>query len=551
VSAIPQDAPSKLSLEGSDPADFPVRQRLREALLLVGFCLFLFFYGLGQFGLVGADEPRYAQVAREMLQRHDWITPTLGGKPWLEKPPLYYWQAMIAYRIFGVSDWAARLPSAVDASLIVLAVYMFLRKLRPGFLVDGALITASVAGILGFARSASTDMPLAAMFSLALLSWYAWWETSRKLYLSAFYVFVALAALAKGPIAPALAGVVILFFALAAGDVRILLRTLWLPGLALFILVALPWYIAIQTRQPEFFRIFILEHNFARFGSNLYHHEQPFWFYLPVAALALVPWSVFVAAALFETVRGWWAERATLFQSSDALSFFLLLWLVVPIFFFSLSHSKLPGYIMPAIPAGPLLVTEYVRRHVDDPPSTGLNTLHALLASAILVPAFNVAYLVLQHRLPLGRGLVVASVIALIVAIGIAITLAGKLRLRLLYFVTLVPVVLAVASLIRIGSPMIDQTLSARPVARQLSSMEMKPLPVAVLGVRRETEFGLAFYRNQTISRYEISGVPEGEHLLVTPAGARNVVAKLTGNRRVSFLGDFAAQNLDFYWIGK
>jgi len=101
VSAIPQDAPSKLSLEGSDPADFPVRQRLREALLLVGFCLFLFFYGLGQFGLVGADEPRYAQVAREMLQRHDWITPTLGGKPWLEKPPLYYWQAMIAYRILA------------------------------------------------------------------------------------------------------------------------------------------------------------------------------------------------------------------------------------------------------------------------------------------------------------------------------------------------------------------------------------------------------------------------------------------------------------------
>ncbi|PYX40483.1 MAG: hypothetical protein DMG81_06045 [Acidobacteria bacterium] len=105
--------------------------------------------------------------------------------------------------------------------------------------------------------------------------------------------------------------------------------------------------------------------------------------------------------------------------------------------------------------------------------------------------------------------------------------------------------------MIRIGSPVIDQTLSARPVARRLSSMEMKPLPLAVLGVPREMEFGLAFYRNQTISRYEMSGVPQGEHLLVTPAGARDVVAKFVGHRRVSFLGDFAAQNLDFYWIGK
>jgi 4-amino-4-deoxy-L-arabinose transferase-like glycosyltransferase len=182
-----------------------VNQRTREWLLLAGFCIFLFFYGLGQFGLVGADEPRYAQVAREMLERHDWITPTLGGRPWLEKPVLYYWQAMIAYSLFGVRDWAARLPSAVDASLIVLGVYFFLRKLRPGFHLDGALMTASAAGLVGFAHSASTDMPLAAMFSLAMLGWYAWWETSQKIYLAAFYVCLALAVLAKGPVAPALA----------------------------------------------------------------------------------------------------------------------------------------------------------------------------------------------------------------------------------------------------------------------------------------------------------------------------------------------------------
>ena len=96
-----------------------------DLLLLVAFCGFLFFYGLGAFGLVGADEPRYAQVAREMLERSDWVTPTLLGKPWLEKPPLYYWQAMVAFRAFGVSDRAARLPRSVDAALLVAAIYFF------------------------------------------------------------------------------------------------------------------------------------------------------------------------------------------------------------------------------------------------------------------------------------------------------------------------------------------------------------------------------------------------------------------------------------------
>ena len=90
-----------------------MNERLRaltDWVLLAGFCAFLFFYGLGSFGLIGADEPRYAQVAREMLARHDWITPTLGGVAWLEKPALYYWEAILSYRLFGVSDWACAYP---------------------------------------------------------------------------------------------------------------------------------------------------------------------------------------------------------------------------------------------------------------------------------------------------------------------------------------------------------------------------------------------------------------------------------------------------------
>jgi len=149
-----------------------------DILLLAGFCTFLFFYSIGQFGLIGADEPRYAQVAREMLDRHDWITPTLGGRPWLEKPPLYYWQAMLVYSLFGVSDAASRIPSAIDATLLVVAVYFFFRKFRRGVETDAALITASCAGIIGYARAASMDMPLTAAFAIGMLAWWAWRESA-------------------------------------------------------------------------------------------------------------------------------------------------------------------------------------------------------------------------------------------------------------------------------------------------------------------------------------------------------------------------------------
>ena len=120
------------------------------------------------------------------------------AKPWLEKPALYYWQAMLAYSIFGVSDWAARLPSAVDATMMVVAVYLFLRRFRPGFQLDGALMTASASGVIGFARAASTDMPLAAMFSIAMLAWYAWYEGAGRRYLALSYIFLGLASIGQG-----------------------------------------------------------------------------------------------------------------------------------------------------------------------------------------------------------------------------------------------------------------------------------------------------------------------------------------------------------------
>jgi 4-amino-4-deoxy-L-arabinose transferase-like glycosyltransferase len=528
-----------------------------DVLLLAGFCAFLFFYGLGQFGLVGADEPRYAQVAREMLQRRDWITPVLGGQPWLEKPPLYYWQAMVAYSLYGVSDGAARVPSAFDATLLVVAVYIFLRRFRPGVELDGALITASCAGVIGYARAAGTDMALASTFSIAMLAWWGWRESGKRAYLAAFWFFVALGTLAKGPVAPFLAALIIGSYAAAAREFRVVVRTLWLPGIALFCAISLPWYFAVQLRNPEFFRVFFLQHNLERFSSNLYHHHAPFWYYLPVTFLALVPWAVFVTAAFAESARVWWAKKSTSAQVNDncetQFRLFLLLWLIVPVVFFSISQSKLPGYILPAVPAGALLLADYLRQYLkqqeDETPAKWLVVLHAVLAGACIVPALLAGYVAMQHRVPLGQSMIGALVFGGVLAAGVAYTLFSRAGLRMLRFVTLIPVVLAVAAVLKIGSASLDQALSSRPLARQIASVETYSLPLAVYGVRRETEYGLAFYRNQAIVRYERDSVPAEEHLLVASENSRTEVVRQVADRRILLLGHFAPQHVDYYWI--
>ena len=114
----------------------------------------------------------------------------------------------------------------------------------------------------------------------------------------------------------------------------------------------LPWYIAVQLRNPEFFRFFILEHNLARFSEDVYHHRQPFWFYLPVFLLAMMPWTLVLILARCRTRRLIWSEGKEAFSSpEDSWALFLLIWMFVPILFFSASQSKLPGYILPAVPA--------------------------------------------------------------------------------------------------------------------------------------------------------------------------------------------------------
>ena len=316
-------------------------------LLFVGFFLFyglIPIFGGDQLGLVGADEPRYAQIAREMLAAHTatcdavhasivpsslrgaalkasyqclmggTVTPILYGKPWLEKPALYYWRAMGYYRELGVYDWTARLASATGALALIILAFLHLKRFRPGGHLDAALIMVSAVAMFAFSRGASTDMQLAAPFCIGMLGWYAWYETGKKFWLFDLYFFGAAATLAKGPVAPFLALSIICLFLGLRREWSALRRTIWIPGIVLYLVMVLPWYIAVQRRNPTFLNEFFWKHNLERYTTNLYHHHQPFYYYLVVLILGMMPWTALSFRALIDGLSTSFAEWKVRFK---------------------------------------------------------------------------------------------------------------------------------------------------------------------------------------------------------------------------------------------
>jgi 4-amino-4-deoxy-L-arabinose transferase-like glycosyltransferase len=522
-------------------------RRSIDLIALLAFCGFFFFAGIDLIGLVGADEPRYAQIAREMLARQDWVTPVLYGHPWLEKPPLYYWCAMLSYKAAGgVSDWAARLPSVILCSLMIFFIYVWTRHFRRGMQLDAALITAGSAMVIGFGRGASTDMPLTVMFTAAMLCWYGWHSNQNRGWLLGFHLFCSLGTLAKGPVAIVLPGLIIVVFAALRRDGRLLLRTLWPPGILLYLAVALPWFIVVQRANSEFFRVFFLQHNLARYTTDVYRHHQPFWYFLPVTLLALAPWTIFVIEAVTDALRDW---RFSVQQPPGAedLRTFLTLWLLLPIIFFSFSQSKLAGYILPSVPAGAILLADFIRRREEAQvkPSSWMSLLHALFCAAMLAAALIVPFRLL--KLPMSRtAMIVAAALALTAILALWLSLHNH-GYRVLRFVTLVPVVIAFALVLRGTAPIIDVLQSARPVQAAISALGQVPT-VAVYDVPRSVEYGLGFYRNQYIPNYEHE-TPDVDHLVVAASGSQNELEYWLPRRSVTRVGGFGWQHLDFYLV--
>ncbi len=341
-------------------AKAPITAWLLPIGLLMGLVFFLFFYQLGSYSLFDMDEPRYAEAAREMLERGNWITPTFNYDLRFDKPVFFYWLIAIAYKVFGVSEFSARLFSAISASLMVFMVYFVGRtQVSSKFGLFSAIILASCLQMIGLARMSVTDMTLACFMTATTLCLFKVAQSSPRWWVAAG-VLSGLAVLTKGPVGIVVPGGILLIYAAMNGQFKKVFWTPWFPlGVALCGVVALPWYWLAYQENGQIFLDALFLHNMTRYNDVVSGHSQPWYFYSLVLLVGFLPWTAFLPAALV-----YWHKKSKALpggllhtqEGAPRLFLFGMVWAMFVFTFFSVAQTKLLTYILPMFPGLALMV---------------------------------------------------------------------------------------------------------------------------------------------------------------------------------------------------
>ena len=376
------------------------------ALLAVAACIF--FVGLGSLPLTEPDEGRNAEVAREMIVLHDWVTPHYDTLTYLDKPAVFFWLVAGSMRLLGTSEWAARFPSALAALGTVLLVWWLAKRMfgdSAGIAAGLILTTAPL--VMVFARVVVFDMTLTFLVTLTLVSfWLAHTsEAPRRGLEYAMFAGAGIAAITKGPVGFLVPLFVILVYAGVQRRFASLTRVAWLPGIAIFLAVSLPWFIAVSLRNPGFPRYAFWDESILRFTTGHSRRGGSLFYYIPVFLLGFLPWSFTLLFAGLNRFKRWKRIR----EHDHAAEAFLLCWAATVFVFFSISHSKLPSYFLPAIPPLAVLMgkiwTAEVGRDPAHPRPDWLTAGYALLIALGLLLAVAPAWLQTSsiHKLAVAR----------------------------------------------------------------------------------------------------------------------------------------------------
>ncbi len=339
---------------------------------LIGWLAFL--WHLGSTGLVDETEPLFAEAARQMTVTGDWVTPYFNGETRFDKPPLIYWLMAIAYQLFGVNEWAVRLPSAIGAiALMFFAFYTLLTTQPTQFrykqvvlpLLGAALIALNPQTIV-WARTGVSDMLLTSCIGISLLSFFLGYtfkdNITKKSWEAPFwylvcYVFLALSVLTKGPVGIVLPGLIIITFLLYTGNLTKVIKEMEIiKGVIIFMVMTLPWYIlVIRQHGWDYINSFFGYHNFERFTEVVNGHGAPWYFYFLVVLVGFIPWSIYLPIAILRVKfwhRSWWCQQ----PRGSQLSLFAFFWFSGIFIFFTIAVTKLPSYTLPLLPASAILV---------------------------------------------------------------------------------------------------------------------------------------------------------------------------------------------------
>ena len=323
----------------------------RRAILIAGTVLavFVYFWGLGDYGFIDPDEGRYAEIPREMIEASDFITPRLNYVLYFEKPPLHYWLTAGAFMIFGENEFAGRFfPVMAGLGCCVLAYVIALKITRSKYSAGLAgLMLASSVLWYGTSRINLTDMTLTFLFTASMASYYLWNVGGKKLSLLAFYSFMALSVLTKGLIGVVLPGGIALIHLIITKQYRKIPGLFSPSAIILFFVIVTPYFVEVCRRNPDYFQFFFIREHFLRYTTTIHSRYEPFWFFIPIIIAGFIPWTGILWDA-FGAVFG----KCRLIDKNAGL--FLGLWAAVPFLFFSASGSKLITYILPCFP--PLMI---------------------------------------------------------------------------------------------------------------------------------------------------------------------------------------------------
>jgi 4-amino-4-deoxy-L-arabinose transferase-like glycosyltransferase len=343
--------------------------------------LFVCFYGLNRVALIDpVDEGIYSTIARQMVESGDWVTPRYGTLPFFYKPPLLYWCQAVFIHVLGPTPLAARLPSAIAAFLTSLSLFYWARQkgaMRAGELAAILYIICPLVA-LGLARVAMMDSLLTLFLTLAVIGWIEGYNGKRKGYLL-MAVGMGLATMTKGMIGFLLPGAAFSVWLLVRRDWNELRKVPWVSMLGIFMLLVLPWHLAAWRANGNWFlQEYVVRQHIQRFlGEDFRHHAAPIWYYFPVLFFFAFPWSAFVPLAWWRSVRQWRSEK----QSADCAMAMWAVWSAVVILFFSFSRSKLPNYVLPALPGLMLLVAW--RLDVAWQAKRGLSIFEAIISAGL------------------------------------------------------------------------------------------------------------------------------------------------------------------------
>lgn len=411
------------------------------AVLVFGFM----FWGVAAFPLISPDEPRYAETAREMLERMDFIIPYCDYLPRFDKPILFYWFEVISFKVFGLNEFAARMPSVLAGSGMVALAYLISNIYGFGFIA--AVITATSLSIFLASKLAITDMMLCFFISATLVSFYCGYhkrlksrsklafreKLSSKWFVTA-WISMGFGMLCKGPVAVVLPLLIIFIFLLMQKDLKSFFEhTLIdvLMGVGIFLLITVPWFLWVHLKtQGAFTQEFFIGHNLARYAHVHTGHSGSIFYYIPVVILGLFPWSPFLLAAIKSsqlstlTLKSEKAEIALLMR-------FSLTWSVVVLVFYSVSQTKLPTYILPIYLPLSIIIAKWFydkitvsrsKSYLNQDALVGLIILLAVIIVAVIA-ALTLAQPALQQIDPAGFRIVILFIAFLLCsAVLIAMT---------------------------------------------------------------------------------------------------------------------------------